>query len=70
VRRVERLHGSFRRVFRLPDNADKDSISATLHDGVLSIHIKKMPSASLKKIEITCEESKSPSQAWKPFQTK
>ncbi len=35
----ERQFGSFARSFRLPDDADEDSVSATLRDGVLTLVI-------------------------------
>ena len=37
----ERVYGSFRRTFRLPDDADADKIQATHKDGVLSLRIPK-----------------------------
>jgi len=37
----ERTYGSFRRSFRLPDDADADKVLATHKDGVLDIKIAK-----------------------------
>lgn len=39
--RIERPYGRFRRSFVLPDPVDKDSIRATLHNGVLNIILPK-----------------------------
>ncbi len=39
--RIERPYGRFRRSFVLPDPVDKDSVRATLHDGVLNIILPK-----------------------------
>ncbi|WP_341824142.1 Hsp20/alpha crystallin family protein [Wolbachia endosymbiont (group A) of Udea olivalis] len=47
----ERYHGSFYRSVQLPDDADKDKISADFANGVLSITIPKSEK-KMKKIEI------------------
>lgn len=47
----ERYHGSFYRSVQLPENADKDKISADFFNGVLSITIPKSEK-QMKKIEI------------------
>jgi len=51
----ERVYGSFRRAFRLPIDADEESISASHKDGVLTIRIAKhAPSKpEPKKIKVT-----------------
>lgn len=38
----ERSYGHFQRSFRLPGDADKNKISATYRDGVLTVKIAKM----------------------------
>ena len=47
-------YGNFNRRFYLPDNINKDKISASLKNGVLKIDINKMKSIKpkLKKIDI------------------
>ncbi|MFH1135380.1 MAG: Hsp20/alpha crystallin family protein [Pseudomonadota bacterium] len=48
----ERLYGSFRRVFTLPDNADAGKIEATNKDGILTITIPKAEETKPKAIEV------------------
>ena len=50
--RVERWHGSFRRAVRLPQDVDREKISADYTDGVLSVHLPKSELAQPRKIEI------------------
>lgn len=47
----ERSHGSFSRVFKLPENV-KDAVTAKLDAGVLSVRVEKAPEAKPKQIEI------------------
>lgn len=53
VRRYERVEGSFRRSFTLPDTADVDHISANSRDGVLEVVIQKKEAAQPKRIEVS-----------------
>ena len=48
-----RRYGAFNRQFTLPDSLDASKLSATLVDGVLSIHIPKHPKAKPIKIQIS-----------------
>lgn len=48
----ERSYGSFQRTFTLPDGVDMSSVHADLDKGVLTLSIKKVPSAQTKKIAI------------------
>lgn len=50
--RVERHHGSFRRVIRLGTNVEAKSINANYKDGVLTITADKAKSARTKRIEV------------------
>ncbi len=50
--RVERLYGSFSRSFSLPDDADAQSIQAKYQDGVLHLHIAKLPTAQPRTIKV------------------
>lgn len=50
--RVERHYGQFRRVIRLGDDVDVDSINAEYKDGVLRISVAKSERARTKKIEV------------------
>lgn len=50
--RVERRWGRFSRSFRLPENADADSIEARARDGVLYLTIAKQEKAQPRRIEV------------------
>ena len=49
----ERLQGSFKRRFQLPDSADDSEISAKSENGVLEIVIKKRAEQVPRRITIT-----------------
>lgn len=48
----ERLHGSFMRIFTLPEDAVIDQIRADLKDGVLSVIIPKRAESQTKRVPI------------------
>jgi HSP20 family protein len=48
----ERRNASFSRSFKLPENADQDSITASFKNGVLSLEIKKLAEARKRTIQI------------------
>lgn len=50
--RIERSFGSFERTFMLPDDADEKKIAAEFRDGVLTVHLPKVPAAKPKPIEV------------------
>lgn len=50
--RIESRSGSFRRSFRLPEDADLDSVSANHKDGVLTIRVPRAAAARPRKIEV------------------
>ncbi len=52
VHRSERLFGRFARSFRLPDDADEDSIEATAAQGVITISVSKRENARARSIEV------------------
>ncbi|KAF3650219.1 17.5 kDa class I heat shock protein [Capsicum annuum] len=47
--RVERSRGSFRRRFRLPENADVEEISCGLENGVLTVNVPKKETQEVPK---------------------
>jgi len=51
--RLERGFGKFERVLRLPSGLDPDSITASMNDGVLTLHIPKPQERKPRRIEIT-----------------
>lgn len=55
--RVERSYGSFQRTIPLPRQADPNNIEATFKQGVLSVHIPKLPGSQsdARKISIKTE---------------
>jgi HSP20 family protein len=50
--RIERRHGVFHRRFALPDSADPDGITASGHNGVLTISIPKRPESTPRRIQV------------------
>jgi HSP20 family protein len=50
--RIERRHGVFHRRFALPDSADPDGITASGHNGVLTISIPKRPEFTPRRIQV------------------
>ncbi|XP_062097811.1 17.6 kDa class II heat shock protein-like [Humulus lupulus] len=47
--RMERRVGKFMRKFSLPENADKDAVSAVCKDGVLTVRVEKFPPPEPKR---------------------
>lgn len=52
LKRSERFQGKFLREFSLPENADLDNVQAKCQDGVLAIHIPKVPKEEPRRIEV------------------
>ncbi|MDH4224891.1 MAG: Hsp20/alpha crystallin family protein [Deltaproteobacteria bacterium] len=50
--RSERIYGSFKRSFTLPDDVDPSKVTATQENGVLTISLPKRPEVAPKKITI------------------
>jgi HSP20 family protein len=50
--RLERGTGKFERVLRVPEGLDPDTISATVADGILTIHIPMPEARKPRRIEI------------------
>ena len=50
--RVERLHGTFERSFRLPTTVDTAKITAKYKDGVLHVEVPKKEEAKPKQITV------------------
>lgn len=50
--RLERGFGTFERVLRLPAGLDPDAITASMSDGVLTVHIPKPEARKPRRIEI------------------
>jgi HSP20 family protein len=50
--RLERGFGQFERVLRLPAGLDPDAITASMSDGVLTLHIPKPEARKPRKIQI------------------
>jgi HSP20 family protein len=52
--RVERIYGSFQRILSLPEDADRDRITATFDKGLLVVTIPRapLPGRNVRRIEI------------------
>jgi HSP20 family protein len=50
--RIERFFGTFLRTFALPDDADSTKIAAEFKEGVLKVHLPKVPAAKPKQFEV------------------
>jgi HSP20 family protein len=50
--RIERTYGSFERSFLLPDEADAAKITSEFKDGVLNVHLPKVPVPAAKSTEV------------------
>jgi HSP20 family protein len=50
---IERGYGAFSRTFSLPDGANLDDLSASLKNGVLTLHIPKRPEVQPRKIVLS-----------------
>ena len=50
--RIERSYGSFVRSFRLPDDADENSVKAEFKDGMLNVTLAKSAKAKAKSVNV------------------
>lgn len=50
--RVERFHGSFMRSFTLPDTIDETKLAAEFKEGVLTVHLPKLPQSKPRTTEV------------------
>lgn len=53
--RIERIYGSFRRSFTLPDDVDPEKIRAECKDGILTVHVPKREVTKSKPLEIAIQ---------------
>jgi HSP20 family protein len=53
--RSERHFGWFRREISLPGNVDTSQVTAECKDGVLTVHLKKLPQAQAKRISVKAQ---------------
>jgi len=52
VHRTERCYGSFKRNFRVPEDADGDAVKAGFKNGLLSVTLPKVEQPKPKQIEV------------------
>lgn len=52
IHRVERLHGMFRRVLKLPAEVDSSKVRASYKDGVLKVTLPKVEAKKPKEIPV------------------
>lgn len=52
--RLERSYGNFQRILSLPEDADRDHVTASFKNGILRVNIprKPLPAPDVRKIEI------------------
>ena len=50
--RVESFRGAFTRSFSVPDNIDEKAIRADAKDGVLTVHLPKAKTATVRAVEV------------------
>jgi HSP20 family protein len=51
---MERQHGFFRRVFRLPGKVDSDNAKATYNDGLLELTLLKAREVGERNVTVVC----------------
>jgi HSP20 family protein len=52
----ERRYGAFKRSFTLPRTVNGEEITARFKDGILHVHLPKVPEAKSRKIDIRTED--------------
>jgi HSP20 family protein len=50
--RIERTYGSFERSFLLPDDADAAKVTSEFKDGMLNVHLPKVPGTAPKSVDV------------------
>ncbi len=52
--RLERSYGNFQRILSLPEDADRDNVTASFKNGILQVKIprKPLPASDVRKIDI------------------
>ena len=51
--RIERAYGSFSRSFRMPDDADENTVNAEFKDGMLNVTLPKSKKAETKSVSVS-----------------
>jgi HSP20 family protein len=51
--RMERVYGAFQRSFMLPTTVEQDKVKASYKDGILELHLPKVPAAQPKRIAVS-----------------
>jgi HSP20 family protein len=51
--RMERVYGAFQRSFMLPTTVEQDKVRASYKDGILELHLPKIPAAQPKRIAVS-----------------
>ena len=52
MHRTERRYGSFKRNFRLPEDAEADTVKAEFKNGLLSVTVSKVEQPKPRQIEV------------------
>ena len=53
---LERRYGTFKRSFTLPRTVSGEEITARFKDGILHVHLPRVPEAKSRKIDIRMEK--------------
>jgi len=51
--RMERVYGAFQRSFQLPTTVEQDKVQASYKDGILELHLPKVPAVQPKRIAVS-----------------
>jgi HSP20 family protein len=51
--RMERVYGAFQRSFMLPTTVEQEKVRASYKDGILELHLPKVPAAQPKRIAVS-----------------
>ncbi len=54
-RRQERFHGAWERSLNIPDRVQEEQVAAEFHDGLLRVHLPKIPTTRPRQIPVVSQ---------------